>query len=168
MLELELQSKLKEILEYSPETGEFTYIVRRGYMTAGEVAGSVNGHGYKQIKFEGKLQQSHRLAFLYMTGAWPVGEVDHKDTDRLNNKWDNLRDVGIVVNRRNKSKHKNNTSGVIGVSWNKVSGTWQAHIGVDGKLIGLGNFVHKEDAILARMTAEKEYGYWLDKVWDQL
>lgn len=59
------------------------------------------------------------------------------------------------------SKHKNNTSGVIGVSWNKVSGTWQAHI-------GLGNFVHKEDAILARMTAEKEYGYWLDKVWDQL
>lgn len=168
MVDTELQEKLKEILEYNPETGDFIYKVRRGYMLIGEVAGSVNSNGYRQIQFEGKSCRAHRLAFLYMTGAWPVGEVDHKDTDRLNNSWDNLRDVDPVINRRNKSIHRNNTSGIVGVSWNKSDNRWRAYIGVDGKIINIGQFIHKEDAIFARMTAEKDYGYWVDKVWDQL
>jgi len=103
-----------------------------------------------------------------MTGEWPCGDVDHKDTDRVNNKWNNLRDVTKSVNSRNKSQHKNNTSGSVGVSWHSKREKWVATIYVEGKQLHLGYFDFKEDAILARMTAEKENGYWLDKVWDQL
>lgn len=35
-------------------------------------------------------------------------------------------------------------------------------------MISLGRFECKEDAILARMDAEKKYGFSVDKVWDKL
>ena len=164
----ELLEKTKQILNYNPETGDFTYIQKRKRMNIGDKAGALNKAGYIQLNLFGKVYAAHRVAFLYMIGSWPVGVVDHKDTNTSNNKWSNLRDVTKTVNNRNKNIQKNNKSGVTGVSWNTREKRWVATICVESKSLCLGYFKFFEDAVLARMTAEKENGYWLDKVWDQL
>ena len=162
------QELLKEKLHYDPDTGIFTALHSHGTRVKGESVGSLSPRGYLVAHFNGKLRLCHRLAFLYMLGEWPELDVDHKDTVKTNNKWINLRVVTKSVNSRNKSIHKNNTSGTVGVSWNTRRSRWVATIYVDGRLLHLGYFQFKEDAVLARMTAEKDYGYWLDKLWDQL
>lgn len=160
----DLLKQSKEILSYSPHTGKFTYIQKRKRMDIGDTAGSLNKAGYIQLNLFGKVYAAHRIAFLFMTGQWPIGVIDHKDLDKTNNKWTNLRDVTSSVNIRNQAKRKNNTSGKTGVAWNKREGKWHAYIYADGKCKTLGYFDYKEDAIFARMTAEKNLGFWVDKV----
>lgn len=168
MTENEEHEILKQTLDYDPLTGVFTSLLNKGRRKVGDIMGNKTAVGYMRIWFNGRSISCHQLAWFYMTGKWSTLFIDHKDTDRANNKWSNLREVSKTTNTRNKSKHKNNTSGVVGVSWNKTRLKWQAHICVEGRMINLGNFEYMEDAIFARMTAEKKYGYWLDKVWDQL
>lgn len=166
MTKEDLLKKLKEIFTYDQISGNFTHNFSRGLRKAGDVVGTINKGGYLQFQISGKIYLAHRLAWLYMTGDWPEGMIDHKDLDRKNNSWSNLRDVPRKVNARNGAIRKNNSSGFRGVSWNKQENKWYAYISVDGKLKSLGRFLHKEDAILARMTAEKKYGYWVDRVCD--
>lgn len=52
---------------------------------------------------------------------------------------------------------KNNTSGVRGVWWDKAANLWIASITIQRKVIRLGSFRHKEDAIKARREAEEKY-----------
>jgi hypothetical protein len=103
-----------------------------------------------------------------MTGEWPSGVIDHKDLNKANNKWTNLRDVTESINSRNAPLHKLNVSGVSGVSWDSVNKKWHTSIHVDGKMLWLGRFISLEDAISTRMAAEKEHWGEEDRVWDQL
>lgn len=153
------QARLKELLHYDPLTGTFTWLVSRGRLAkAGQVAGSLNGDGYWQIKIDGVTYKAHRLAWLYMKGEWPPHEVDHWDTDRGNNRWANLRSATDEENRRNSGLPRNNTSGVRGVTWHKPSGKWVAQIGVGKaavrKTLNLGYFSEIGDAAAARRAAE--------------
>ena len=45
---------------------------------------------------------------------------------------------------------KNNTSGVVGVSYAKDRNKWTSQIKVNNKTISLGHFLKKEDAIKVR------------------
>ena len=111
------QEKLKEFLDYDPETGVFTNLKKRANLQINEVVGWVSGVGkakeYK-ICLEGISYAASRLAFLYMTGIIPK-IVDHKDTNRLNNKWENLREADYSLNALNRSRSSNNTTGIKGV-----------------------------------------------------
>lgn len=82
---------------------------------------------------------------------------DHEDRNELNNRKYNLRVATHQENARNHNKQKNNTSGYIGVYQNKRYGTWRAFIMIDKKNINLGSYKYKNDAIRARLRAEKEY-----------
>lgn len=95
------QTRLKELFRYRPETGLFYRLTSRGGFKVGTVAGSSHKDGYKHIYIDGKHYLCHRLAFLYMTGEMPEF-VDHKDRDRSNNKWDNLREATQRTNCGNK------------------------------------------------------------------
>ena len=53
--------------------------------------------------------------------------------------------------------NKNNTSGHKGVYWIKKRKKWQAAIGFNKKLIILGHYENKQDAINARKEAEEKY-----------
>lgn len=154
---------LKNTLEYNPLTGKFTSLVNSKARKIGAVLGTISVDGYVVIRFNGKIVPAHRLAFLYMTGEWPPMFVDHIDRDRTNNKWENLRLADWTINNRNRSVQRNNTSGVVGVSWDKISNKWYATICVDGKMIGIGRYTLKEDAISARKDAEEKYNYCVDK-----
>lgn len=82
---------------------------------------------------------------------------DHIDRNPLNNRKYNLRQATPAENSANKSITKRNTSGIIGVCWDKSRDKWISSIKCDGKNINLGRFVNKEDAIRARLEAEQKY-----------
>lgn len=83
--------------------------------------------------------------------------VDHIDCNRFDNRKSKLRFATDAQNAYNKSYMSNNKSGFIGVIWNKKNLCWQAQIGYQHKSIYLGSFDNKEDAIIARLLAEKKY-----------
>lgn len=167
------QEYLKEALNYDPETGLFTWLERPlehfttdfGWKvskgkSAGKVAGSKSKcSGYIEIRLDETLFLAHRLAFVWVTGDFPLNEVDHINGDRSDNKWANLRDVTSRENGRNKTLRKDNKSGVQGVHWYKAYGKWQVTIRGEGGSIHLGYFSKLEDAAAARADAELEYGY---------
>lgn len=84
-------------------------------------------------------------------------DYDHIDRNPLNNKKSNLRKATRQENTWNVSIRNDNTSGFIGVSWASRDNRWKSRINFNNKSIFLGSFKEKEDAIRARLIAEKEY-----------
>lgn len=155
------QERLKELLNYSPETGLFTWKVNKGSRgKVGAIAGNKNKiTGYVLIVIDTKSHLAHRLAFLYMAGSLPSIHTDHINGVRDDNKWDNLREVTAEQNHRNRRKHKSNTSGVTGIRWSKASNKWLAEIRFNYVLRHLGLFTDRFDAICARKSAELRLGF---------
>lgn len=149
------QQRLKELLQYDPETGLFTRLQDKGPSKKGTVAGTKRTKdGYISISIDYKKYQAHRLVFLYMTGTFPLKQVDHINRDREDNRFNNLRHVSPQENQHNNSLSKKNTSGVTGVSWNKGIKKWHAYIKVNYKRINLGFFNTIEEAKEARENAK--------------
>lgn len=149
--------RLLQLLHYEPETGVFTWRGARGPAKGGAVAGSIDGDGYRSIMIDGKNYFAHRLAFLWMRGAWPKADIDHWNLNKANNRWTNLRDATSSQNKANTCARVNNTSGYKGVSWHKRDRKWRAEIGVSGKRIFLGNRVTREECAALYATAAKEH-----------
>jgi hypothetical protein len=77
--------------------------------------------------------------------------------NKLDNRKNNLRIVNYSENNYNTKKSKSNTSGIIGVYYEKASKKWKAFISKDHVLYLLGKYEDKTDAIVARLKAEKLY-----------
>jgi len=82
--------------------------------------------------------------------------IDHINRNTLDNRKENLRISDRKKNGENRNKSKNNSSGYIGVSWNKRLQKWQSYIRHNYKIIYLGVFVDIEDAVKARKQKELE------------
>ena len=147
------QKRLKRRVSYNSKSGVFR--LRKN----GEKVGSPNAKGYLAVQLGVKHYSLHRLAWLYMTGEFPVGVVDHIDHDKHNNVWDNLRETTQLDNCKNQKLASNNTSGFVGVRWNETRNVWTAAIKVDRKNIHLGCFDSFEDAVDARIDANTRYGF---------
>lgn len=156
------RERLKELLSYEPDTGHLRWRVRRnsfgGKISPGSIAGTPKD-GYLQIGIDGRHYRAHRLIWLMMTGAMPSAgtEIDHRNGDRADNRWRNLRLVDRSKNNMNAGLRGNNKSGVTGVSRRADTGKWHARITVEGRIILLGNFIEKSAAIAARQSAEAMY-----------
>ncbi|MGO4744001.1 HNH endonuclease signature motif containing protein [Serratia quinivorans] len=149
--------KLKELLNYNPVTGIFTWKQnRRGKARSGDVAGSVNDLGYLKISVIGKNYAAHRLAWLYVYGKWPSKFIDHIDRNKLNNSIDNLREATRYENGANVGIKSHNTSGFIGVSYNAQWRKWFAQIIHKGNKTFLGYYKTPELASEAYQKAAKE------------
>jgi hypothetical protein len=83
--------------------------------------------------------------------------IDHANRNPLDNRKANLRVATISQNTMNQGLNPRNTSGVTGVYLNKKKGWWFASVSIDKKLTWLGNFTNFQDAVIARLKAEKEY-----------
>jgi hypothetical protein len=151
------QAKLKELLYYDPETGIFTHRTTHGQVVAGQVAGFAHKRGYWQVCAAGFTIKAHQAAWFYMTGEWPAALIDHRDRDKRNNRWSNLREATNAQNCKNIGKPKRNTSGVLGVGWHKRIGKWQASIRVDRHLLSLGYFDDLGEAAKIRRAAELQH-----------
>lgn len=151
------QTRLKELLAYDPNTGVFTWLVNPSYRaSAGDPAGSLSAQGYRCIQIAGRKYRAHRLAWLYMTGAWPEHDIDHRDEDKSNNRWMNLRPATRSQNMLNKSSRTDNKSGIKGVSWNKRRKLWHAQLQIQGRKIHVGHYANKEEAAMAIKKARTE------------
>lgn len=132
---------VRQLLSYDPATGVFTWRERRGGSAiAGSIAGGLDTKRYLAISVNGKRYRAHRLAWLYMTGEWPAEQIDHRDGDRANNQWTNLRAATNSQNAHNCGKRAHNSSGVKGVHWHTQSGCWRAEIRHGGAKRHLGSF----------------------------
>jgi len=149
--------RLRKELSYYPETGLFTWrIPRPGRKVEGCAGCSTSVDGYPRICIDGTLYLAHRLAWLYMTGSWPVHELDHKNGIRFDNKWLNLREATSAENRQNASLRCDSVSSITGVSWHKQRKKWRAYIVLDQKQRHLGLFSDKIEAGTAYARAKSE------------
>lgn len=138
-------------LSYDKETGLFRWINnsgRYGRIPAGSIAGHKSKiNGYIQINASAFKEKAHRLAWFYIFGEWPDGEIDHINQNRTDNRICNLRVVTRAQNLMNKTTYKSNTSGSPGVTWHKRVMKWQSRISKKTIRIHLGYFDSYEDAV---------------------
>jgi hypothetical protein len=151
------QARLKELLHYDPATGIFTWLCDRGGRAhAGDVAGAISV-GYRRPMVDGRRYLASRLAWFYMKGVWPSGDIDHKDRTPLNDRWDNLRPATKKQNGENRKVHKNSTTGVRGVAWDSRLSKYRAQITHNKRNHFLGIHGTIIDAVAARLGAERKF-----------
>ena len=166
------QEIVRELLDYDTETGKLTWRERdRKWFKADhdysswntrfsgkEAFTAINSRGYYQGFILGKQYKAHRIIWFHQTGKWSK-EIDHINHDGKDNCWINLREVSHKENSRNQSLFRTNTSGHIGVSWDKQNQKWIAQIVVNKKVIRVGRFGLLCEAVSARKAAEQKYGF---------
>lgn len=115
--------------------------------------------GYYSTKIGKRNIYNHRIIYTIHNNIHvdPSLVIDHIDRNKLNNNPENLRAVSRSANKINSDISPRNTSGVKGVCWNKKRGKWHSYIVLQGKTFDLGHFYEKEDAINARVLAEKTF-----------
>lgn len=155
---------LRIILAYEPDTGLLRWKIDRSNKKAGDIAGSRRGeNGYVQISIDNRLYRAHLIAWKIVTGREPSPFLDHENTIKHDNRWDNLREATKSQNQANIGLISSNKSGLKGVSRYRAGEAygkpWQASISKDGKRIHIGHYATKEEAHEAYcVVAEKLFG----------
>ena len=149
--------RLRAVLSYDPQSGQFRRLTTSGGKPVGSIAGSLHYLGYVKIRIDNKFHLAHRLAWLYVHGQWPTAQIDHINGLKADNRIANLREATHSENGQNRPLQKNNTSGVAGVCWDSRNCHWQARIRVSNKVINLGTFADFSDAVAARLAAKPKF-----------
>jgi hypothetical protein len=148
------KDKIFNLISYDPNSGAF-YRNKNGAK-----ADTKMSIGYKRVRItiNGKKHEilAHRLAWFFMTGFWPKGEIDHIDGDRSNNSALNLRDVTRDENAKNIKLRSDNTSGVMGIRRHQSG--WKASVGK--RYVGYSGCFMK--ALRMRVVAQQESGYHIN------
>ena len=150
------RAQLKKRLSYNKSTGLFKYRVDHRKRRKGDVAGVLGSDGYVRVFYGVKPYAAHRLAWFYVTGKWPKYEIDHKNRNRSDNRWKNLREATRSQNKANSILSVPPQSGYKGVRRENMAGTpWLAYIRKHGKTYRLGLFATPEMAHAAHIEAAK-------------
>ena len=155
------QEELKELIEYKP-CGSLFWIKDVGDgIKAGSKAGTKkpNSNGYLRVGINNTLYSVHRIVYLFHCGYFPENNIDHINKDKLDNRIENLREVSHTCNMRNTGNHKDNKSGVKGVSWVTSRNLWMSSIRVFNKSKFLGTYKSFEEAVYVRLAAEQCLGW---------
>lgn len=152
-------NRLREVVNYDPQTGLFTWATPRFKCRPGDVAGnSSHPRGYIQIRLDYRRYYAHRLAWLYVYGVWPEAVIDHINGCTSDNRIENLRDVS---QRSNNENHRCSSSKaavpLLGVSLNRKTGRYVAQIRIQGRQTGLGYFDTAEQAHAAYIAAKRQH-----------
>jgi len=147
--------RLRQLLHYDPKTGIFTRRITRYGWPAGTRAGTRRPDGRYQIHVDGNAYLASHLAWLYMTGEWPDGLVDHRNLNKSDDRWENLRLATKAQNATNSRRNRLNTTGYKGVS--RWRGKFRATIRVNTKQKHLGIFDDPISAWYAYRRAARRY-----------
>jgi hypothetical protein len=163
------QAFLLECFDHDPETGTLTWRIRpRDHFIqeetwkkwnsrhAGNIAGSKSNREGWKINILGDFL-AHRIIWKMVTGEDPPEIIDHKNFNALDNSWDNLRLATHSQNKQNLRAHKDNSTGLKGVSFDKSRWLYVAQLQVNGVPIRLGRFANKYDAHKAYCEAALNY-----------
>lgn len=99
----------------------------------------------------------YKIHRIIMKITDPEVEIDHKNHLQWDNRKSNLRICNHNQNLKNTKIESVNTSGYKGVWFRKDTNKYAARIEFNGKKINLGCYFTLEEALIARLKAEKEY-----------
>jgi hypothetical protein len=162
---------LKTRITYCPETGDITHLPKSNSKGndswnsrfANKSAGRTRTDGYHLVSIDGIHYLAHVLAYAWMTGALPTGEIDHINMVKNDNRWANLRTATHSENMCNKPLYCNNTSGFKGVNFDKRTSKWWVSIKANKITYYLGVFATIEEAAVVRQkAAERLHGKFQD------
>jgi hypothetical protein len=143
--------RLRELFTYDPADGVLRWKVSTRYgIIPGDPVGTLS-NGYLRTKVDGLRYYVHNIVWCLTTGEWPHMEIDHRDQNKLNNRWSNLRLATRHQNRWNSPAQHNSKSGAIGVY--PKAGRWAAKATTNGVVRYLGTFDTIEEAAAARRRA---------------
>ncbi len=131
---------LHELIHYNPIDGYVTRLAK--WSNRHKIGEVLQAKGRVQrFRIFGQRKELTHWIWLYQTGQFPEGVIDHIDGNHKNNVWTNLRDVTQAVNLSNKHKAQtNNRLGILGVD--KLNGKYRARLkrpGVKSTHIGMFN-----------------------------
>lgn len=169
--------RLKELLEvvevpedkYGKWSG-LVWKVNRGRQRAGSVAGTPQPTPSNPDRVDWRVRVdcadyiASRIIYYITYGEDPGNtQVDHEDQNWLNNNARNLRlDADLSIQQVNSPMYRNNTSSVVGVSWDKSTKKWKAQVLIENKRKYLGLFTCKIRA--ARVVRDE----WIKLEWHKL
>lgn len=158
------------LLHYDPDTGVFVWKPRANVQPvwnvrhAGKEAGTVH-RGYRFLHCHGRRVLAHRIAWLLHYGEMPLGELDHINRNRLDNRIANLRPATRAQNQQNQRRPKLSASGFRGVE--RHHSKWHARITANGVKHHVGSFATAEEAAAAYWEAARrlhgEFAYSDDR-----
>lgn len=149
---------LRELLSYNPDSGAFIWLVSCRGTKAGDIAGTSGSEGRRHITIGYGRYKAHRLAWLYVYGAWPSKLIDHINGDPTDNRIANLREATVAENQGNQRlAHSNNSTGLLGAQKKHGRRDFRARIVINGKEIHLGHFASAELAHKAYLAAKAKY-----------
>ena len=161
------KNRLMQFLKYEPNTGIFTWLVKRGKAKKNDIAGHKqcmqDENTYLRIMIDSRMYLCHRLAWLYVYGEWPKNHIDHINHLKSDNRIANLRDVTRAENSENQAKAQksNKSSGVLGVrvktGREHYKNPFAASIKVRGINKHIGNFPTAEEAHSAYLEAKRKF-----------
>lgn len=114
-------------------------------------------NGYAQNRIQKQTVLMHRLIMGVENDS--SVQVDHKSTNKCDNRRENLRICTGFDNAKNRRGGRCTESGIKGVmpAANNKKNPWRSHIQSDGRRIHLGYFPTKECAVLAYNRAAMQY-----------
>lgn len=152
------QERLRSLLKYCPASGLFSWVESGPGRVSGTIAGCLSSQGYIVIRVDGVLYGAHRLAIFFIYGAWPEEDSDHKNSNRVDNRLDNLRCATRSENNQNKRWPERGKSkdAPLGVSWCSATESWRSQIVVDGTHREIGRFDDANAAHQAYLAKKRE------------
>jgi hypothetical protein len=163
--------KLRKITELSKPPkiisveGEIAYIEIKGYTVIVDSEDLVkirkyvwrrHGRGEYFITTTKTKRRKNIFLHRYIMDAPKGTEIDHKNSNTLDNRKSNLRFCTSSENKYNRGRSKANTSGYKGVTKSKKQKRWQSKIKKDKKMYYLGRFDTPEAAYAAYCEAAKK------------
>lgn len=115
---------------YFSDTG---YAIRKEYI----------GGGRKNQKQ--KIIRMHRIINKTPDSFY----TDHINSDKLDNRKENLRNSSMLQNNLNTTKRKNCTSKYKGVHWDRLNNKWRVCIDINKRTIHAGRFLSEIEAAKA-------------------
>ena len=150
MLKLPSQDELKQRFYYDQETGDLIYkISPANRVKVGDIVKGFGSEGYRRVYIKGTLYKAHRIIWCWMTGEdLHDKKIDHKDRDRSNNKWNNLRKATSSDNGKN-NKHPGYSK--------RSNGTWRVRVRQFGKCLFDKTVDTEEEARLLAIEKRAEF-----------
>ena len=149
------QQQALEAFEY--RDGELYWKVPKSIrIKVGDKCDGMDCHGYKRVRYNGKLYRVHRIIFLMFNGYLPQ-YIDHINCDRADNRIENLREVNAIENACNRAMQSNNRTKVKGVIWRKNIKHYEVSVQVNKVKNYCGIFKDLELAELVAIEARDKY-----------
>jgi hypothetical protein len=147
--------QLRKWLSYDADTGVLRWRLRpSSHVASGSAAGCLASKGYRIVRLGRKNFLAHRVAWALHYGEWPVGDLDHANMDKDDNRIANLRPASRPQNNAN-SPSRSSRGLPKGCYKLKGRERWYSQIKIDGETKRLGYFTTAAEAATAFEQAHR-------------